>query len=277
MDGVAGSDLSRITLAHPRRCTLPLSPNLIVLRHSPDWLTFDLEESWPFLRSAGIDEDLVIDFAALWDRSFRISYREVRAGTKKICLDTISQVTNASSIAQEQWDGRVEAGGRVAFVDDDDWFADDLFLRLPPLQVHEEGVRWGSIRLGRLFREHQGETPILQLRPLDRLVYTNNYAVTQWALDRRGPDKLIEHNDAQQVFDSPGFKLIPSSEYLSCAVKHPCSTLSARFLMKDENFRKNPRRELDSLLAAIDAIKIEDAHAWLKGPFGQFLKLFSEA
>jgi hypothetical protein len=52
--------------------------NLLVLRASPDWTTFDLEHSRDFLKSLRLPEDLVIEFAAIWDRHFKLDYRGLR-------------------------------------------------------------------------------------------------------------------------------------------------------------------------------------------------------
>jgi hypothetical protein len=49
-----------------------MQKNLIVLRASPGWTTFDLEYSRDFLKSLRLPESLVIDFAAIWDRHFKL-------------------------------------------------------------------------------------------------------------------------------------------------------------------------------------------------------------
>ena len=55
-----------------------MQKNLIVLRASPDWATFDLGHSRDFLKSLRLPEDLVIEFAAIWDRHFKLDYRGLR-------------------------------------------------------------------------------------------------------------------------------------------------------------------------------------------------------
>src|SRR6204780_5728212 len=171
--------------------------NLLILRASPDWNTFDLESSRGFLKSLQLPEDLVIAFAALWERHFKVDYRGVRAQLKTLALQTFGEVRQASLLRHEEWDGKAQPGGWVAFVDDDDWMSPSLFESLPAATSVEDGVRWGSLRLGRIFApDGYADLPI-QRRPLDRIVYTNNYAVTARALRHRGQAAFFEHDAAQ--------------------------------------------------------------------------------
>src|SRR5580700_3455793 len=160
--------------------------NLLILRASPDWSTFDIERSRGFLRSLRLPEDLVIEFAALWDKHFKGDYRGVRAQLKTLALQTYDEVRQASLLRHEVWDGQGRPDGRVAFVDDDDWMSPSLFESLPATTSEEDGARWGSLRVGRIFTPNGCAEPPIQRRPLDRIVYTNNYAVTARALSHRG-------------------------------------------------------------------------------------------
>src|SRR5580700_5222420 len=167
--------------------------NLLILRASPDWNTFDIELSRGFLRSLHLPEDLVIEFAALWEKHFKVDYRSVRAQLKALALQTYDEVRQASLLRHEEWDDG-QPGGRVAFVDDDDWMSPSLFESLPSPTSGEDGVRWGSLRVGRIFAPNGHAEPPVQRRPLDRIVYTNNYAVTARALRRLGRAAVFEHD-----------------------------------------------------------------------------------
>jgi hypothetical protein len=254
-----------------------MQKNLLILRASPDWNTFDIERSRVFLRSLRLPEDLVIEFAALWEKHFKMDYRSVRAQLKTLALQTYGEVRQASLLRHEEWDGKGQPGGRVAFVDDDDWMSPSLFESLPATTSGEDGVRWGSLRLGRIFAPHGYAEPPIQRRPLDRIVYTNNYAVTARALARLGRVALFEHDAAQKSFDQPDFTLITSEEYLSCAVKHPCCTMSARYLMSLEDFRSDPRREMSMFMETIYAIPMDSLEEWQRKPFAQFRQVMTDA
>src|SRR5579863_1336114 len=82
-----------------------MQKNLLILRASPDWTTFDLERSRDFLKALRLPEDLVIEFAALWDRHFKVNYRGVRAQLKAIALETYDAVRQASLVRHQDWDG----------------------------------------------------------------------------------------------------------------------------------------------------------------------------
>jgi len=249
--------------------------NLIILRSSPDWINFDLEKSRNFLRVRGIPEELVIDFAALWNKHFKIDYCSIRARLKSLALQTYKEVQGAILLRSEEWDG-TEAE-RISFVDDDDWMSRTLFESLPEKTSGEDGVRWGSLRFGRKFAADGYSDPIIMRRSLDRIVYTNNYAVTARAFNRLGREALFEHYHAQDAFDRPDFALTTCDMYLSCAVKHPCCTVSAMYLMSLDHFRADPRREMSRFMEAIDAMRLEDIPEWLREPVTGFRQIMTEA
>jgi hypothetical protein len=254
-----------------------MQKNLLILRASPDWNTFDIERSRDFLRSRRLPEDLVIEFAALWKRHFKSDYCSVRAQLKALALQTYNDVRQASLLRHEEWDGEGQSGGRVAFVDDDDWMSPNLFESLPATTSGEEGVRWGSLRLGRVFALNGYAEPLIQRRLLDGIIYTNSYAVTPRALRRLGRAALFEHDAAQKSFDQPDFTRITSEKYLSCAVKHPCCTMSANFLMSLEDFRSDPGREMSKFMESVNAMPLDGMEDWLKKAFAQFRQVMTDA
>jgi hypothetical protein len=251
--------------------------NLLILRASPDWNSFDMECSRGFLKSLHLPEDLVIEFAALWEKHFKVDYRSVRAQLKTLALQTYGEVRQASLLRHKEWDGKGQPGGRVAFVDDDDWMSPSLFESLPATAAGEDGVRWGSLRVGRIFGPNGYAEPPIQRRSLDRIVYTNNYAVTAPALARLGSAAFFAHDAAQKSFDRADFALVTSENYLSCAVKHPCCTMSANYLMSLDDFRSDPRREMSAFTESIHAMPLEGMEEWLRKPFAQFRQVMSDA
>lgn len=256
---------------------LTLVENLLVLRASPDWLDFDLEKTRPFLASFGLPESLIIDFDQLWRRHFRGDYRSIRAQLKTLALQTYANVGRASLVSHEDWQEEPGIGGWVAFVDDDDWMSPALFESLPEPGAADDGVRWGSLRLGRLFAENGYDKPIIQARPFDRIVYTNNYAVTARALNRFGRRSLFEHDAAQVTFDRPDFTKGTADRYLSCAVKHPCCTMSVSYLMQHDEFRRDPRREMVRFMEALEEFSIDQLEGWMRPLFQEFREIMAGA
>ena len=252
-----------------------MAKNLLVLRASPDWTTFDVESSRGFLKALRLPEELIVEFSALWNRHFKMDYRDVRAELKAIALETFTSVRHALFMRHQDWDGVVPAGGRIAFVDDDDWMAPDLFESLPAQIAGEDGLRWGSLRLGRVFARDGYTMPIIQRRPLDRIIYTNNYVVTSHALGRLGHAALFEHDAAQSSFDRPDFVCAVSQYYRSCAVKHPCCTMSVNYLMSQPSFRADPRQEMSHFMDALNAAY--DIDTWLQRPISRFRQVMVEA
>jgi hypothetical protein len=240
-------------------------------------MNYNIESSRDFLRARNLPEELVIEFAALWNVHFKVDYRSVRAQLKALALRTYKEVRGAVFLRHEEWDGSGDPEGLVAFVDDDDWMSPGLFESLPARTSGEEGVLWGGLRLGRVFAANGYSQPIIQRRPLDHIVYTNNYAVTPRALHRLGNAALFEHFVAQAAFDQPDFALSTSEMYLSCAVKHPCCTVSAKYLMSLDNFRADPRREMSRFIEAVGATRLDDLAEWLREPFVHFREVMADA
>jgi hypothetical protein len=254
-----------------------MTNNLLVLRASPDWMNFDLESTRAYLRGFALPETLIIEFDDLWRRHFKSDFRSIRAQLKSLALQTYWDVRDASLISHEGWDASTSPAGWIAFVDDDDWMSPALFESLPAPRPDDGGVRWGSLRLGRIFAHGGYDQPIIQARPIDRVVYTNNYAVTALALRQFGRASLFEHDAAQKTFDRPDFPFAVSDEYLSCAVKHPCCTMSINYLMTLDSFRSDPRREMAKFMESLAAMRPETAEEWLRKPLQRFREIMIDA
>jgi hypothetical protein len=131
--------------------------NFIVVRHSPDWLSFDPGVSRAFCVQRNLPETLVIDFMAVWDGAVAVDYRQFRFRIKEIAQQTLVSVKHAQIISDAALRalalaGKVPPDALVVFVDDDDWLAPHLFARLrefASVGAGVDGFRWGSVRLGR--------------------------------------------------------------------------------------------------------------------------------
>src|SRR5258705_2543074 len=231
--------------------------NYIVVRHSPDWLSFDPEASREYCLTNLLPETLIIDFMALWDAAVAVDYRQFRFRIKEIAQRTLVSVEGGRIIGDEAFRalalaGEVPSDGLVVFIDDDDWLAPHLFARLRELAAAGTGVNgfiWGSVRLGRDFKgtfdadANLALRPTLMLRSIDR-IYTNNYAVSGAALGRLGIDALCEDYEAKKQFENGRFAPDTVAQYLSCAVKHPACSLVAAYLFGSEEFRRDLRADI---------------------------------
>lgn len=249
-------------------------PDLIVLRPSPDWPRFDLAESRAFLAGVGFDPELVVDFAALWDRSFTRDYRWVREAVKQLSLASYRRVAGAELVARAAFDpAACGPEDRIVFADDDDWLAPDLFARLP--HGGHDGYRWGSLRVGLDFDPTAPGAPFCAARPLNGVVYTNNYALSGTGLAKAGLAAVDEHTRAQQVFGAAAFRVHDSSHYLSCAVKHPCSTVAVRAQMA-AGFREAPERSLERFRRALDEAAVPHEGAWVEPHLKALRQVFAD-
>lgn len=243
--------------------------DLIVLRPSPDWPNFDLAESRAFLAGVGFDPNLVVDFAAIWDSSFTRDYRWVREKVKQLSLASYREVAGAELVPLAAFDpAACGPDDRIVFADDDDWLAPDLFARLP--RDSDDGYRWGSLRVGLDFDLTAPGAPFCAARPLSTVVYTNNYALSGRGLVRVGLADAGEHTAAQRTFGIVDFVVQDSPLYLSCAVKHPCSTVAVRAQMA-AGFPEAPEQCLEQFRHALEAAVIPPQGSWI-APYHEVLK-----
>jgi hypothetical protein len=182
--------------------------NFIVVRHSPDWLSFDPETSRAFCVQRNLPETLIIDFIAVWDAAVAVDYRQFRFRIKEIAQQTLVGVEHAQIISDAALRALVLAGkvppdALVVFVDDDDWLAPHVFARLrefASVGAGVDGFRWGSVELGRGFWREALDAdanfalhPTVTLRPIDQVrIHTNSYAVSGATLERLGIDAVCE-------------------------------------------------------------------------------------
>jgi hypothetical protein len=258
-----------------------MAGNYIVLRQSPDWLSFDPENSRPFCLQMGFPETTVIDFITIWDASLPIGYREFRHALKAIALKNFAAVKGSSLVDFLTLEERLlPEDALVTFVDDDDWFAPNLFERLLE-KPSGDGFKWGSVALG--FFSHtlheQGLGGLLTMRKLDNVIYTNNYVVSGQCLARLGSDVMLQHGNAQEALSAHRFLPVTINEYLSCANKHPASTVAARFFLTSEDFRRDPRAEIERFAQRLAAVTLTEAEGigWIGPALEDFKNLLAEA
>lgn len=121
---------------------------------------------------------------AVWDATFRLSWREFRVATAALARENLAKVHGARITA---WDD-VPEGDLVLPVDDDDWFAPDILGRLATMDDGRcDGLVWTQstlevpINFGhRLFLLRRRLQPSLQPR---WFCGTNNYALRKGPLD----------------------------------------------------------------------------------------------
>ena len=243
--------------------------NYVVLRNSPNWLSYTDAQSRDFCIRFALPENTIIDFISMWDAALDVDYRHFRHVMKNTALANFRQVHD--SIFLEHMAFRTiapEPDDLVVFVDDDDWLAPDLFIRLRDVSDGDDGAKWGSIRVGPVF-SHSPLTQahgVFHARPIDQTLYTNNYAVSGRSLMSHGVEQLFEHRDAQNQSDLGTYRPKTVFQYLSAANKHPCSTMAALFFMSFEPFRRDPRAEISRFADALAQSPPDPDTQWISEP-----------
>ncbi len=229
----------------------------------------------------GFPETMVIDFITIWDASLSIGYREFRHALKVIALKNFAAVKGARLIDfQTLEELLLPEDALVAFVDNDDWFAPNLFERLLEIRS-EDGFKWGSVRLGVAFSalHDQGGCDLLTMRKINNTICTNNYAVSGQCIARLGRDALLRHSYAKQAFTAHRFLPVTINEYLSCTNKHPACTGAASVFLTSEDFRRDPRAEIELFAQRLAAVSlaVSEGIGWMGPALEEFKSLIAEA
>jgi len=241
-----------------------LANNYVVLRASPDWLHFNLDDSRAFCRNIGLPEDLMIGFADMWQRTFGMDFRNFRHEMKQIALATVAACRDCELLTSFDLPMEPADNDLFVFMDDDDWIAPDLFEALRTFEMPLDGFLWGSLFLGKFLvdipRIPLG-SPALVKRALHNIVTTNNYAVTGRALKRLGIQAICEHYRAQDKLNTGAFQPHNVAPYLSCANKHPCCTVWAKFNLP--HLSEGLRPPIAAYAEALRAIQLDHDTIWI--------------
>lgn len=242
--------------------------NYVVLRRSPDWLSFDLADSRAFCATFTDNHDLIIDFAAAWDAASELDFLHYRQAMKDLSLRSAKGVKMAEVVSHTDPDlADVADDDLLFFTDDDDWVRPDIFERLRAQPAAEDGWLWRSIFVGKMFSDtpyEKSDGYIVQERDASDVVYTNNYAVTGRAWKRLGPDALLEHFSTQRTLNAGEIELERIDEFLSAANKHICCTVSIFHNNRWEGFTTSLPACVAQITAEIEAVDLPTHSGWIQ-------------
>ncbi|QTN18891.1 hypothetical protein HZ989_11690 [Brevundimonas sp. AJA228-03] len=252
--------------------------NYVVLRRSPDWAHFDIEQTRVFLAAfPAIDNDLIVKFAERWDAVMAMRYIDYRQAMKDLALSTARAVRRATFVTLDDLPHLdLHDDDRLYFTDDDDWVSPDLFERLEQLPSNGDGWLWNSVFVGKLFGDTPEEGPesrVVRERPASDTVYTNNYAVTGAAFRRLGAGALVEHTNAQLALDGGRFVPVRSGEYLSAANKHLCCTVCIHYNQASEAFQSDMAGAVRLILDELAVTELSPRISWLAGALQAFQEI----
>lgn len=253
--------------------------NLVVLRQSPHWPTFDLENTRAFCAAVGLRETLILDFAARWNAVCAVDFLTYRHEMKSIALATLKAVSGSTFQTIDSLDVHaLDDEDRIFFSDDDDWAAPDLFERLQG--PGGDGWIWRSAFVGKLFADTPLEKvggPVLQKRPASSIVYTNNYVVSGQALKRIGSDVMVEHYHAQAAMDDGRYRPSRCDDFLSAANKHLACTVFINVNMGAPDFVADMRAGVSRYADELSAVRLDDDLAWMVDPLARLVELNRQA
>lgn len=251
-----------------------MADNYIVLRRSPDWTAFDIEQTRPFLAKFGLAEDLIIKFAQAWDKDLSTPFLFYREAMKEICLYNVRSVLGGTIVSCDTLSKMsFDDDDLLYFTDDDDWVHPHLFRLLRAASPPKDGFLWRSIFVGKLFADtphERGGGALVQERPQSDVIYTNNYAVTGAAWNRIGAEKLLEHYAAQVELNEERFVPDRLDAFLSAANKHLCCTVCIDYNSRQPGFLESLPRALGQVVDEIEATQLSDRTCWVAESLAKF-------
>ena len=250
-----------------------MSRNYVVQRRSPDWTTFDLEDTRAFCRDINIPETTVIDFARHWDATFPVGYLAYRQAMKQISLDCAFSVQDARVVSHLDLDAlAVEDGDLLYFTDDDDWVQPGLFRLLRAGDTSRDGWLWNSTSVASRYDAatdtHSGG---IFVRPVGTTVSTNNYAVSGSAWNRLGRSQLLEHYWALDAFEAGRFQPTQSDLSPSCSNKHLCATTFIARGLRGDARPDDLRAALSAMTGDLARLELPPPLAWLATPLAALI------
>lgn len=253
--------------------------NYIVLRRSPDWRTFRIEQTRQFCRGLGVPEDVIIDYAQLWAAQFKIDYLGYRQRMKQIAMRCVEQVVDADVLSHEVVPHtHFGEDDFIYFTDDDDWVHPELFEVLRRQQAAPDGFSWPSIAVASQYDpandSHRGAVLV---RPSVGAVHTNSYAIRAGVLKRLTLPEVLEHYDAHHAAEAGRLNLTQIAEPLSATNKHLCCTT---FITREARGAVRPadlRAAMEALERDLSAAELTPETEWLRVPLSAYLAMNKEA
>jgi len=258
--------------------------NYVIMRQSPQWRAFDLDNTRRFLAKINWPEDMIIEFASAWNASFSVSFLEFRARVKEISIDNFLSIDDSVLVflSQHQGDSALKAledaipeDAIVLFSDDDDWFHPQIFRRIQN-RIWADGCYWDHLFTGLI----EVEIPAQNLRNVtllrrkgEPMLFTNNYALTGAAVRRLGLKQVAEHYDTQTAIREQWLKIDPVEAYLSAANKHPCSSTAIYHNRTDPSIYRDLRTHIVRYYHTLKSIELDADSLWLKPSLDQMIAL----
>ncbi|WP_076070413.1 hypothetical protein [Sphingomonas montana] len=79
-----------------------------------------------------------------------------------------------------------------------------------------------------------------------------------------------------QAFAQPDMAITDSADYLSCAVKHPCSTMVARWAMGQPEFHRDPAVLIEPFIAGLQRVEPSGPAAWTAAPISALRAIMAD-
>lgn len=259
---------------------------IFVIRRSPDWRALAAAHA----RGAAIDPKAYLpatevpDFPATtaasiarWNARFAIDFFACRAALTDIARATLDAVADAAIVPVERVPD-VASGARIAFLDDDDWFAPDAAQQMAQAGEADVAV-FPLLRLDvpvfTFARQVTPASPIIGLASRFHTRYqTNNYALHARLATPSCLAVLSDHITASAAADAMGLNDVYCDTMLSVTNKSPvAASVVARILADEDRYVAH----VGAFVASLRGLVLPEHAGWMRLPIERTAALFAAA
>ena len=259
---------------------------IFVIRRSPDWRALAAAHA----RGATIDPTAFVPAAqvpafpaaiaaciARWNARFAIDFFACRAELTDIARATLEAVADAAILPLVAVPGAAGAA-RIAFLDDDDWFAPDAAQRMAAAGEADVAV-FPLLRLDvpvfTFARQVTPASPVIG--PVSRFssrYQTNNYALHPRLATPACLAALCDHLAASAAAGAMGLVDAYCDTMLSATNKSPvAASVLERILADEDRFATH----VAAFVAALRGLDLPGHAAWMREPIARTAALFAAA
>ncbi len=248
---------------------------ILVQRQTLAWEEMDhprfRELSAPFCRMWGKADDFVFRLMQLWDRTFSIGYFEVRYRLKQIAQSNQQSLSDIECVTYQSYRNIPDGGQFYLFIDDDDWLAPDIGVRLSASELqYFNGLLWQVAAIG------APNAHVAVITSGSNSCMTNNYAISgRWLGGLNRLPEVIQHGAAVKTFEDLQ-NVGRLDQILSVTNKSPCSSV---FLARGLRGEFEPAKLADLVNRYV--VKMKEitpqqfaAISWATGYIAETLALF---
>jgi len=254
----------------------------IVIRDTLDWHNATLDD---------LRDDKIRSAAALWDRTFKMTFMKCRALIKNQAQGFLRDITDTNIVPFQIAKAKKRPSLFTLICDDDDWYHPQLISYLKKrsdddaaILVWPDGIYGYRVRRNRVPGQSFLEEHLkgVRARPLSdetalSIIKTNNFALAEVFFDHYSLSDAHSHGHVIHASSKVKVEKLPFP--LSIANRHPCSYTVLTNLLIDNPPEQEGRERLQALVQDYvrSSYHLQPEFEWAVSHIAQVKEIFSHA